>query len=333
MHDLDERCLARPILDCPSRADDRAHLHFVDLRELQAQAAPARAEHRVRLLQLPDAAAHRLVRRLLDGRQELVQRRVEQTDGDRQPRHRLEDRFEVPLLHREQPVERLAASVLAVGEDHLAHDREPVLGHEHVLGPAEADPLRPELARFRCVLRRVGVRAHRQAPVLVAPAEHGLEVVVHLRGNEPDLAHDHRPGAAVDREHLAFGQCLTSEHDRARIEIDRERLAAGDTRLAHPARHDGRVRRHPAVRRQDAGRLDQAVDVVGRRLPADEDHALAPLAPLLGRVGVEDDLPAGRARRGIQALRGHLPLRGRVEHRMQQLVELGRIDALDRLLT
>ena len=35
-----------------------------------------------------------------------------------------------------------APLLLARGHDHLAHDRQPVLGHEHVLGAAEADALR-----------------------------------------------------------------------------------------------------------------------------------------------------------------------------------------------
>ena len=85
-----------------------------------------------------------------------------------------------------------------------------------------------------------------------------------------------------------------------------EPLAAGHARLAHAARDDGRVRRHAAVRRQHAARLDQAVDVVRRRLPADEDHVVARLAALRGRVGVEHDLARRRAGRRVQALRGDL---------------------------
>ena len=86
------------------------------------------------------------------------------------------------------------------------------------------------------------------------------------------------------------------------------------------------------MRGQHAARLDQAVDVVRGRLPADEDHVVAVLAALGGRVGVEHDRPGGRARRGVQALRGDLDLDRRVEHRVQQLVELARIDPDHRFL-
>ena len=115
-------------------------------------------------------------------------------------------------------------------------------------------------------------------------------------------------------------------------EVDLERLAARDARLAHPARDDRGVRGHAAVRGEDAARLDQPVDVVGRRLAADEDHVLPGLAPLLRGVGVERDLPLGRARRGVEALRGDLVGRLRVDHRVQQLVELRRLDARDRVV-
>ena len=106
------------------------------------------------------------------------------------PGHRLEDPLEVGLLHRQQPVERRAALLLVAGQDHLADDREPVLGHEHVLGAAEADALGAELARLRRVLGRVGVRAHPQAAELVRPAEDRAEVLVDRGRHERDRADD-----------------------------------------------------------------------------------------------------------------------------------------------
>ena len=241
MHDLDERRLPRAVLDGVRGTDDRAHLHLVDLRPLEAEPAATRAEHRVRLLQLLDAAAHALVRRLLERRQELMQRRIEEPDRHRQAGHRLEDRLEVALLHRQQLVEGGAASFLVHGKDHLAHDGQPVVGHEHVLGPAEADPLRTEVARFGCVSGRVRVRAHLQPAVLVAPAQDRLEVVVHLRGNERHLADDHCTRAPVDGQDVPFRQGLALQRDRPRVDVDRKRVAAGHARLPHPARHDGGV--------------------------------------------------------------------------------------------
>ena len=102
--------------------------------------------------------------------QELVQRRVEQADRDRQALHLLEQALEVGLLKRQQLVEHRAAAGLVLGHDHPLHLRLAVGGHEHVLGAAEPDALGAELARAAGVLGRVGVRAHAQRAQLVAPA-------------------------------------------------------------------------------------------------------------------------------------------------------------------
>ena len=146
---------------------------------------------------------------------------------------------------------------------------------------------------------------------LVGPREDGLEVLVHPRRDERHRARDDAPAAAVDRQHVSFGELAPVDHRRSRLE--RERVAAGHGRLAHPACDDGRVGRHAAVRGQDAARPDEAVDVVRRRLPPHEDDVFPVAAALLGRVRVEDDAAGRRARRGVQALGDHLDLgrRGR----------------------
>ena len=327
MHDLDERRLARPLLHRPRGTHDRAHLHLVDLRVLQAQPAPARAEHRVGLAELLDPAAHRVRRRVLRRRQELVERRVEQTDGHGEAGHRLEDPLEVGLLHRKKPVERGAAGALVAREDHLLDDGQPVRRHEHVLRPAEADPLGAELAGLRGVLRRVGVRAHAEPADRVGPAEDRLEVLVDRGRDERHRADDHAARAAVDRQVVALAQLDLPEAHRPCVEVDRERLAARHARLAHAACDDRRVRGHAAVRRQDAARVDQAVDVVGRRLPPDEQHVLPLATTGLGEVRVEHDRPGGGPRRGVEPRRDDVHGRGRVDHRVEQLIELSGVDA------
>ena len=295
MHDLDDRRRAGAFVQATRGADDRPHLHLVDLGEDQADAAAAHAEHRVCLLEHANALAHVLVRRLLERRQELVQRGVEQADRHGEPDHRLEDPLEVRLLHREDAVERRAAAVDGVREDHLPHHGQPILGHEHVLGAAKADALRAELARLRGVLGRIGVRPDAQPPEPVRPAEDRLEVLVDLRRHERHLTEDHAAGTAVDRQHVFLPQLVAVEDGAPGGDVDREPLAACDTRLAHAARDDRRVRRHASVGCQHPLRLEQAVDVVGRRLPADEDDRVSRLPPLFSGASVEDHPPGRRA--------------------------------------
>ena len=330
-HDLDAR-VAAGLLAFGRGLDEGPNLHAIQPGLEDSEPAPAGAEHRVRLGERLDPPAHPRVTRLLERRQELVQRRVEEADRHRQPGHGLEDALEVGLLERQQPVERIATPGLVGCEDHLLHDGQPLLAEEHVLGAAEPDALRAELAGLRRVVGVVGVRAHLEPAQVVGPLEDRLEILVDRRRDERNLADDHATGAAVDSDHVALAQVVPAEADGLRTGVDVQAVAAGHARFAHAARDHGRVRRHPAVCGEDALRLDQPVDVVGRRLPADEDHRLAGLAVLLGAVGVEDDLPGSGARRGVEALRGDLELGVRVEARMQELVELARVDPRHRLL-
>ena len=145
-------------------------------------------------------------------------------------------------------------------------------------------------------------------------------------------ADDHASRSAVDRELIALAQLDLAEPNGSGLQVDRERVAACHARLSHPARDDGGVRGHPAVCRQDAARVDQAVDVVGRRLPADE-HDVDALSPaLLGEVGVEHDGARGGAGRRVEPFRDDVDVGAGVDHRVQELVELTGVDTGDGLL-
>ena len=67
-------------------------------------------------------------------------------------------------------------------------------------------------------------------------------------------------------------------------------LGPHDARLAGAARHDGRVGRLAAARRENSFGRVHAVDVVRIGLFADEDDLFAPVDPFDGCVGVQHDL-------------------------------------------
>src|SRR6267142_6437379 len=77
-------------------------------------------------------------------RQELVQRRIEETNRRRMALERTEDADEVLALIRQQLGERRFALLERLGEDHLAHGIDAVSLEEHVLGARQADALRAE---------------------------------------------------------------------------------------------------------------------------------------------------------------------------------------------
>ena len=102
--------------------------------------------------------------------QELVQRRVEQPDGDRQAVHRLEDADEVLALQRQQLRQFGLAGSSSVSARISRSTSCAALAEEHVLGAAQADALRAEPAGPRGVLGVVGVGPHRHPPRAVGVA-------------------------------------------------------------------------------------------------------------------------------------------------------------------
>ncbi len=119
-------------------------------------------------------------------RQELVQRRVEQPNGDRQPVHRIEDLDEVLALQRQQRVESLLAIFETGGQDERL-DQCATRAEEHVLGAAQADALRRPACgrgwrpqgcrrspgrRAGAPRRRASAPGRRHAPAARSPRRH-----------------------------------------------------------------------------------------------------------------------------------------------------------------
>ncbi|MPN05426.1 hypothetical protein SDC9_152676 [bioreactor metagenome] len=66
--------------------------------------------------------------------EELMQGRIEETDGNRASGHRFINALKVAALHRQQLLKCSTALYLGLGDDHLAHCRDTVALKEHVLG-------------------------------------------------------------------------------------------------------------------------------------------------------------------------------------------------------
>ena len=95
-----------------------------------------------------------------------------------------------------------AAPELA-GDEHVSDQLLSVRAEEHVLSPAEADPLRAELARPRSILGRVGVGPNSEAPDFVRPAQDRREVLADLWLDQAHVVGGHHPGRPVDRDRVS----------------------------------------------------------------------------------------------------------------------------------
>ena len=130
--------------DVQGSLDYSAGLHGSDLGIGDSQTAAAVTHHGVELveggddgLDVGNGLAHILGQQLdvsLVGGQELVQRGVQEADGDGAALHGLVDALEVALLHGLQLGKGLFPLLGGVGADHLPDGGDAILVEEHVLG-------------------------------------------------------------------------------------------------------------------------------------------------------------------------------------------------------
>ena len=340
-------------LDLPCRAaaadsqrglDDGGGLHLGDLRIGDVQAAAAVAHHGVELMQagddvvqMLDGQAHFLGKRFdvgRIGRNELMQGRIEETDGNGTALHGLVNGLEVALLDRLELGQRLFALLRGLGDDHFADGLDAVSLEEHMLGTAEADALCAEGDSLLRIMRRIGVRADAQLAVLVGPGHQTVEVAGDRRLGGLDLLAVDVAGGAVDGDPVAFLVGLAAQLEGLVLFIHLDGAAAGDAAGAHAARDNSCVGGHAAADGQNALCVMHALDILRRGLETDQNDLLAALGPLGSGLSRENDLAAGSAGRGGEARADDLGLLecSRIKRRMQQRVEALRVDHGDGFL-
>ena len=335
-------------LDADRRFDDGSRLHLRDLGIGDRQAAAAVTHHRVEFVQvcddlfdLRDRLLLRLGKRrdvLFGGRNELMQRRIEEADGDGIAAQRLVQFFEVGLLHRLDLGESRFALFDGVGADHLAERGDPCRIEEHVLGTAKADALRAERGSLFRILRGIRVGADRHCLVLVGQFHDAPEIAaVRIGGNGRDQAVIDGARGAVQRNAVALFEHFAREGELLVLLVHLDVAAAGDAAGTHAARDDRRMRRLSAADGEDALRILHAFDVLRRGLEADENDLFAFLALFDCIFRREDDGTRGSAGRGRDALADDvffvrfLESLG-IELRVQQHVKRLRVDLHERFL-
>ena len=348
-HDLgNDVPIGMALLDGDGSLDDRVRLHDGDLGIGDGETAAAVTHHGVELVQVCDDLLDlrdRLVLRLgerLDVRlvrgNELMERRIEEADGDGIAAQRLEETLEVCLLHGLDLGERSLALLDRVGADHFAEGADPCGVEEHMLGAAKADALRAERSRLLGVLGRIRVGADAERLVLVGELHDAAEVTgVGVCGNGGDEAVVDLTRGAVQRERVALFEDLAREGELLVLLVHLDVAAAGDTAGAHAARDDRRVGGLTAAHREDALCELHALDVLGGRLEADKDDLLALLALFDGVLRREDDGARGGAGGGSDALADDVLLIGflqrlGVELRVQEHIERLGVDLHERFL-
>ena len=287
--------------------DDGAGLHNADFGIGDGQAAAAMTHHGVELVQIVDylfdvgnGLTLGLGQRFdigLVGGHELMQRGIQEADGNGMAVQRLEQALEVSLLHGLDLGQRGFALSHGLGADHLAERADTGGIEEHMLGAAQADALRAEGGRLLGVLGGVRVGAHAHGLILIGQLHDAAKVTaVRIGGNGGDqLAIDVARGA-VQRQHIALMIDLAGQGEALVLFVHLDIAAAGYAAGAHAAGHNGRMAGLAAADGQDALAVLHALDVFGAGLQANQDDLFTALAMHNGVLSGEYDGAGGSAR-------------------------------------
>ena len=264
---------------------------------------------------------------------ELVQRGIQEADGNRFAFHGLIESLEVALLHGLQLCQSGLALLDGIGADHLTDGGDTVGIEEHVLGAAEADAFCAEVKGVLGVLGGVGVGADLQLTELVGPAHQGAEVAGDGSGNGGKSLAVDVAGGAIKGDVVALNIGAAGQGEALVLFVHLDVAAAGNAAGAHAAGHNGSVRGHAAADGEDALSVVHAFDVFRRGLQTDQDDLLALFRPLGGVFSGEDDPAAGSSGRGGKSgAHGLGSLQGLgVKLRMEQSVQLLGVDHADSL--
>ena len=331
-------------LDGKSGLDDGTGLHLGNLRIGNSQTAAAVTHHGVELMQLID---HHLD--LFNGlafgfgegcnvlffrRDKLVQRGIQEADGNRIALHGLIDTLKVFLLHRLELVQSCDTLFFGVCADHLTEGSDAVSIEEHMLGTGQADAVSTQLNCLGSVTRVVGVGTDFQAAILVSPAHDTAKLTGDGRIDGRNDTVIDITGRTVDGDAVTLMIGLAGQRELLGFLVHVDLTAAGDTALAHAAGNNRRVAGHSAANRQDPLCGSHTLDIFGAGLKANQDNLFLPGGPGLGIFRREDDPAAGGTGRGAEALsdRGSGLQLIRIKLRVQQGVEIARLNHQNGLL-
>ncbi len=337
-HDLRDDVVAFLGIDFDRSFHDSSGLHLSDLRECDCKAAAAVTHHRVELMQGVAASldvsysqAHFLGQCsnvFLSSGNELMQRRIQETDRDRSAFHCLVDALEVALLERNQLVQSRFSLFDSVRKDHLADLRNSVRVEEHVLSSCKTDTFCAHADCVCSVLRSICVGSDFQSSEAVCPVHDPLEVTGNGSFHCRDVAEIDLTCGAVKGDVVAFLDLVAAELDVLLFLMDLQVAAAGDTAGAHTTSDNRCVGGHAAAHCQNAFCRVHTFDILRGGLLTDQDDSAACSVCSDSVVSVEIDAAcscAGGCRKSFADLVAFLKS-GCVKCRVQKLVKALRLD-------
>ena len=328
--------------------DDCFRLHFCDFGIRYRKTASAMSHHRVEFVQriadnfdFFNGLALRFCKFfdvLFFGGNELVKRRIEETNGNGMSFKGFHKAFEVSLLHRFDLIKGFSAFFDGFGANHLTELVDTAGAEEHMFGTAKTDALCAEFGSAFCVGGGVCVGADVHCLIFVGKAHNSSEVTaVGICGDGLDCDVVNVTGASVKGEVVAFVEDFPAEFKEFVGFVHFDVAATGNTAGAHSAGDNRRVGGLTAANGKDTLRVFHTFDVFGRGFKTYEDDFLARLTESDGFFGGENDCACRCAGRRRDTFADDVVFvcrfKGcRVELRMQKHIESFCVDLEERFL-
>src|SRR5450759_834997 len=297
-HDLGHR--VKSSLDQgSSRLGDGMDLQLIDLGVNDSDAAAAEPDHRVELFQLVvsfndlfyvggtnwvirSLGLRQLTHETVPLGKELVERRVQQADDDRETVHGLKDLLEIAPLHRKQFLEGSGALLERTGNNHLLHKGKAIGIVEHALGTAQSYTLCAECTCFPSVGGRVCIGAYAETANTVCITKQGRKFGGLLGIHHWGLTKDDFASGAVHRDDVAFVDGHTICHEGFFGAVEFYLIGANHTRLAETTRYKRCMGRGATTGRQCRLSLGNTIDVLRRRVLTNKNNLLSSFSKLGG---------------------------------------------------
>ncbi len=268
------------------------------------------------------------------GGYELMERRIEETNGYGIAAHCLIDALKVSLLHRFKLCKSRNALFKSIGADHFAESGNTVAVKEHMLGTGKTDALCAKLTCLARICGSIRVCTNLETAVLVSPAHDAAELTRDDCVNRGDDAVVDVTGGTVDGNIIALMESLASQLELLIFFIHLDLAASGDTALAHTACNDRRMAGHTAANSEYALSGLHALNILRACLETDKNDLLILCCPCFCVFRCKNDLAAGSAGRCAETLaHGSCCLESLcVKLRMQKGIKVSGVDHHDRLL-
>ena len=325
-------------LHVDSRADNSFGLHLGNLRIGNCQTASTVTHHRVELMERIDDRLDLLnslalcVSQFLDvlflSGNELMKRRIQETDRNRVSFQSFIQLLEVALLFRKDLLQSCFSLFYCLRADHLTECVDSVAFEEHMLCTAQTDTFCAQLTCFLSVSRCICVCTNLHGSVFVSPCHDSSEFSGDGSVYSGDDSVVDVTCCTVDGDRISFVEFFACKGEFLVCFIHSDVAASGYTAGSHTTCNYCCVRGHTAANSQDTLSGFHTGDIFRRCLKTYKNDFLASCRPFYCVVSREYDLTACSSRGSAKAFaqRSCGLQCSCVELRMKKCIQVTRID-------